>query len=164
MNQESIVIFHQLYQLGLKDEENMLEDSHMQKANTKATFLQQEFSRHGNKPRSIKSWLKENNQVKEKIGYNVNLSNLKGLSNFIFTNCTQIHITNHNKDDNTEAYVAINALLDGGSEVTLILDSVASECNLKILGVVDLVLSTVSGNIKNLLEGRPIRVFKTLSG
>ena len=78
----------------------------------------------------------------------MNLSNLKGLSNFIFTNCTQIHIINLNKDENNEGYVAINALLDGGSEVTLILDSVASECNLKILGVVDLVLSTVSGNIK----------------
>ena len=49
------------YQHGLKDKENILEESNIQKANTKATFLQQEFSRHGNKPTSIKSWLKENN-------------------------------------------------------------------------------------------------------
>ena len=63
------------FQYGLKDEETMLEETSQQKANTNETFIEQEFSRHGGKPRTIKSWLKENNKEKEKVGYNVNLSN-----------------------------------------------------------------------------------------
>ena len=40
-----------------------------------------------------------------------------------------------------KVYVACNALLDGRSKITLILDTMATQHKLKILGVVDLLLS-----------------------
>ena len=45
-------------------------------------------------------------------------------------------------------YVAFNASLDGGTKIALILDTVATKDNQKILGVVDLLLLTVNGSVK----------------
>ena len=83
---------------------------------TKSHFLEQEVSRHENKHRTVKSWLKENNVTKEKIGYNKNLGNLKQLSDFIFTNMTSINIVDMTEGNSSEhIFVTFNALLDGGS-------------------------------------------------
>ena len=50
--------------------------------------------------------------------------------------------------DGETVYIACNALLDRGSEVTWILDSIAARNNFKIIGVVDLILSTINGSVK----------------
>ena len=44
----------------------MLEEVDQQQNNAKKTFLHQEISRHGGKPRTIKSWLKENKMESKK--------------------------------------------------------------------------------------------------
>ena len=60
--------------------------------NTKDHDLTQEMSRHGGKPMSIKSLLRRNSTYKEKVGYACNLSSIKEISNFIFTNVTEVKI------------------------------------------------------------------------
>ena len=57
---------------------------------------------------------------KKKVGYNINLSNLKGLSDLIFPNVTQLHIVGMTKVvDGETVYIACNSFLDGGSEITI---------------------------------------------
>ena len=91
-----------------------------QQVNTKDRFLSQEISRHGGKPRSINSLLKENQKEKEMIGYSFNLRNLQEISDFIFTNDTQLHILDKTEViDGETVYVACNALLNRGSEIFL---------------------------------------------
>ena len=61
----------------------------------------------------------------------MNLSNLKGFSDYIITNVTQLHIVGLTEEINgKQVFVTCNALLDGASEMTLFLDSIAARNNL----------------------------------
>ena len=64
------------------------------------------------------------------------MNNIYSQGNFIYTNITEIGVLDHSSSgQKVKKSVAVNSLLDGGSEITLCTDAMANHCNLEILWI-----------------------------